>query len=207
MEIITKKQANLVFVKSGYFQEHNLLNIHLPDAGILVHRKAGHQEPVLEVKYHKELNNYEITRDDGSVWYVHAESVKLENVVPYDPKPWNTFLPEFLLEINEAMVMDSRDEFQLAHPSELRVIQDAVEELLTIELNPNQYTALVSFAYEHGIASLKRSKLLKNVNKGMFILAAGEFGRWTKRKGKSVRAKSILRKKERELFEKEWIED
>jgi lysozyme len=47
----------------------------------------------------------------------------------------------------------------------------------------NQFAALVSFAYNCGVANLKSSTLLRLHNLGSYDLAAGEFGKWTHANG------------------------
>src|SRR5262245_7104198 len=56
----------------------------------------------------------------------------------------------------------------------------AVTRLCTVELNQNQYDALVSFSYNCGSGALERSTLLKHVNASNFAAAAREFPRWNK---------------------------
>jgi lysozyme len=53
-----------------------------------------------------------------------------------------------------------------------------VSKLVTRLLEPHQFDALVSFAFNVGIANLSISDLLDYVNAGKFEDAAGEFHRW-----------------------------
>lgn len=62
---------------------------------------------------------------------------------------------------------------------------DSVDKLVTPELNENQKSALVSFAYNCGVNNLKNSTLLKKVNADPDDpTIADEFKKWTKAGGK-----------------------
>ena len=199
MEILSKKGAEVLFRCHGYLQEKNTEEV--KKGGKLNFRKPESRIPVTKVSYDVNTNNYEVVlKSDGSTWYVNARAVIMENMIPYKPKPKDKFLPEFLHELNEALVNDGREEYQIAHVSELSVVEEEVKKLLKVELNVNQFTALVSFAYEHGFDNLEKSSLLKKINAGHFLPASREFGRWAKRNGKIVRPKAILRQKEKTLF-------
>jgi lysozyme len=54
----------------------------------------------------------------------------------------------------------------------------SVEQLVTIDINDNQFGALVSFTFNLGAGSLARSTLLKLVDEGDFAGAAEQFARW-----------------------------
>lgn len=54
----------------------------------------------------------------------------------------------------------------------------AVKELVKVPLNSNQFSALVCFAFNCGIAGLAGSTLLKHVNARRFDDAADQFGAW-----------------------------
>lgn len=56
----------------------------------------------------------------------------------------------------------------------------AVEKLVTLSINENQFAALVVFAWNNGLTSLKKSNLLKYVNQGRWLDAVDEFPKWTK---------------------------
>jgi len=65
---------------------------------------------------------------------------------------------------------------------ELDEFADKVNKLLKIETSQAQFDALVSFAYNLGIASLQSSTLLKKHNVSDFLAAANEFLKWDKAK-------------------------
>lgn len=62
--------------------------------------------------------------------------------------------------------------------------EDAVKQLVTVELNQNQFDALVSFTYNCGSGNLKKSGLLRKVNSGDMEGAAGQFALWNKAGGR-----------------------
>ena len=77
---------------------------------------------------------------------------------------------------------------------------DGVNKLLKVNVNQNQFDALVSFAYNVGLGALKASTLLKLVNKGAFKEASKEFDLWVRSGGKVLAGLVRRREKEKELF-------
>jgi len=75
-----------------------------------------------------------------------------------------------------------------------------VESLLKVQVTDNQFAALVSFAYNCGVANLKSSTLLRKVNEGKFAEAAAEFGKWTKAQGQVMPGLVRRREAEKALF-------
>ncbi len=64
----------------------------------------------------------------------------------------------------------------------------------------NQYDALVSLAFNIGVAAFARSSLVRRHVAGDFAGAAAEFGRWTKSEGRELRGLVRRRAAERELY-------
>lgn len=83
---------------------------------------------------------------------------------------------------------------------DLDVFEAGVENAVGVELNDNQFSALVSFAYNVGIGNFRRSTLLKKLNKGDYAGAAEQFERWNRGGGKVLRGLVRRRKAEKELF-------
>jgi lysozyme len=79
---------------------------------------------------------------------------------------------------------------------------DGVNEIVKVEINQNQFDALVSFAYNCGLVALQKSTLLKYVNGEKFVLASKEFDRWNKGGGKVLQGLVRRRNDEQALFEK-----
>jgi lysozyme len=81
----------------------------------------------------------------------------------------------------------------------------AVRNMIHVDLNQNQFDALVSFVFNFGQGKFATSTLRKLINIGRYDLAAKQFGRWrfAKHKGKDVVMPGLVRRRaeERKLFE------
>lgn len=84
---------------------------------------------------------------------------------------------------------------------------DGVEKLVSVELNENQFSALVSFAYNCGIGALQKSTLLEYVNKKQFDKASAEFDKWTKGGGKVLPGLVKRRNEEQSLFDQPVVNE
>lgn len=83
---------------------------------------------------------------------------------------------------------------------DLTKVQEAIKQSVTVKLNENQFSALVSFVYNVGIGAFKKSTLRKLINKGEFELAASEFDKWVHAGGRKLKGLVERRKAEKELF-------
>lgn len=94
----------------------------------------------------------------------------------------------------------TQEEAEEYFKEDLLDFEEGVSDLLTIEVTDNQFSALVSFAYNLGLGSLKKSHLLSFLNQGMAEKAATQFVRWDLVNG--IPDKGILRRREaeRDLF-------
>ena len=61
---------------------------------------------------------------------------------------------------------------------DLTQYEAAVESLVKVELNDNQFAALVSFVYNIPLVSFKKSKLLKKLNAGNYDAVPTELMKW-----------------------------
>lgn len=86
------------------------------------------------------------------------------------------------------------------HEQDLEKFCDGVDKLVSANITNNQFSALVSFAYNCGLTNLTNSTLLKRVNEGKFQEAADEFLKWDKAAGKVMAGLTRRRKAERDLF-------
>ena len=84
--------------------------------------------------------------------------------------------------------------------SDLEKFENAINNLVNVELNQNQFDALVFFVFNIGINAFKQSTMLKFLNNNSFPLAAGQFDRWIKSDGKILEGLVKRRKAEKELF-------
>lgn len=71
---------------------------------------------------------------------------------------------------------------------------------LDVAVNPNQFDALVSFAFNLGVGALAHSTLLRYVNQEMFTVAADQFPRWDYAGGHESAGLQRRRLAERTLF-------
>ena len=83
---------------------------------------------------------------------------------------------------------------------DLRRFENAVNTLVKVPINQNQFDALVSFAFNVGEANFKRSSVLRHLNAGLYAKAADAFLAWNKSKGKVLPGLTRRRKEERALF-------
>ncbi len=84
--------------------------------------------------------------------------------------------------------------------ADLTRIANSVENMLIDELNDNQFSALVAFAFNVGQGNLKKSTLLRLVNTEDMGNAAKEFIKWNKAGGKVLEGLTRRREAERDLF-------
>jgi lysozyme len=84
--------------------------------------------------------------------------------------------------------------------NDLRAFEREVERMVLVPVNENQFSALVSFAYNCGAQALQKSTLLRYINAHEFVAAAGEFARWNQAAGKVLPGLVRRRAAERELF-------
>lgn len=84
--------------------------------------------------------------------------------------------------------------------NDLRVFEREVERMVRVPVNENQFSALVSFAYNTGSSALQKSTLLRLLNAHNYAGAAEQFARWTYAGGKSLPGLVRRRAAERALF-------
>lgn len=88
---------------------------------------------------------------------------------------------------------------ELLH-KDLAEAQGAVENAVTVELNDNQFAALVSFTFNLGAGTLRKSRLLQRLNVGRFSDAADQILLFDHAGRKRLAGLTRRRKAERELF-------
>jgi lysozyme len=69
---------------------------------------------------------------------------------------------------------------------DLRLTERAVQRLVTVPLNDNQFAALVSFTYNVGISNFERSTLLKLLNRGWYEQVPAQLSRWNRAAGEEL---------------------
>lgn len=84
--------------------------------------------------------------------------------------------------------------------NDLVVFENAINRLVKVPLNQNQFDALASFTYNLGEGNLSKSTLLKKLNAKDYKGAAAEFPKWNKAGGRVLAGLVKRRKAEMELF-------
>jgi GH24 family phage-related lysozyme (muramidase) len=84
----------------------------------------------------------------------------------------------------------------------LKHFEQNVRERLKVQVNQNEFDALVSFAYNVGLGAFSSSTLLKLLNSNATrSIVASEFSRWVKgANGKPIEGLKVRREKEKQLF-------
>jgi GH24 family phage-related lysozyme (muramidase) len=114
-------------------------------------------------------------------------------------KYWTIGYGHYGSDVRENMTISQKEAEQLL-VFDLRVFDYAVNSLVKVTLNQNQFDSLVSFAYNCGRENLRTSTLLKKVNQKDFKGAANEFDKWIHAGGKVLNGLIRRRKAEKELF-------
>lgn len=83
---------------------------------------------------------------------------------------------------------------------DVKQFEDGVNSYVKVNINQNQFDALVSFAYNCGLGALKSSTLLQLLNANNFVGASQQFLRWNKSGGKVLNGLVSRRKAEQLLF-------
>ena len=84
--------------------------------------------------------------------------------------------------------------------NDLVKFENAINRLVKVPLNQNQFDALSSFTYNLGETNLSSSTLLKKLNAKYYAGAADQFLRWNKAGGKVMNGLTRRREAERNLF-------
>lgn len=83
---------------------------------------------------------------------------------------------------------------------DLRIYENHVNDLVSVDLTQNQFDALVSFAFNLGGSQLRSSSLLKHLNKGDYYTAAKWFPRYIYAGKRKLKGLILRRAEEKALF-------
>lgn len=101
--------------------------------------------------------------------------------------------------MKDAAITEDKATEYLKHEVDLK--STAVEKMVKVPLNDNEFAALTSFAYNVGVNALQTSTLLKLLNSNADKVAvADQFLRWNKAGGKELPGLTRRRQAERSLF-------
>jgi GH24 family phage-related lysozyme (muramidase) len=98
---------------------------------------------------------------------------------------------------NDKITQEQADEFLV---NDLKITEFGVNSLLKVDINQNQFDALVSFSYNLGFSALRSSTLIQLVNQKDFKNASLEFDKWNHSNGKVLAGLTNRRQAEKELF-------
>ncbi len=79
-------------------------------------------------------------------------------------------------------------------------VERAIGRLVRVRLSANQFSALVSWAYNVGSGNMQASTLRRKINRGDYAGAAEEFPKWRKTGGRILAGLVQRRERERGLF-------
>ena len=122
-----------------------------------------------------ELNAYQCAAGVWTIGYGHTKGVQKGMVISEDTA-------------NEMLV------------EELNEYESYITGLVTVELNQNQFDAMVSWVYNLGVGNLKASTLLKVLNAGNYAGVPEQMLRWNKAGGKVLEGLTRRRQAEADLF-------
>ena len=110
--------------------------------------------------------------------------------------------------LTEADVKNNRFALCMTEPAAVELLREdlafaelAVEDSVKVELNQNQFDALVDFVFNVGVAAFGRSTLLKKLNRGEYAAVPEELIKWTKVRvdGAMRDSKGLKRRREKEV--------
>ena len=102
-------------------------------------------------------------------------------------------------DVQEGMtISEARANEMLAE--ELNEYESYITGLVTVELNQDQFDAMVSWVYNLGVGNLKASTLLKVLNAGDYDGVPAQMMRWNKAGGKVLEGLTKRRQAEADLF-------
>ena len=122
-----------------------------------------------------ELNAYQCAAGVWTIGYGHTKGVQKGMVISEDTA-------------NEMLV------------EELKEYENYINTLVEVELNQNQFDAMVSWVYNLGSSNLQASTLLKVLNAGDYEGVPAQIMRWNKAGGKVLEGLTRRRQAEADLF-------
>jgi lysozyme len=129
-----------------------------------------------------ELESYRCSADVSTIGYGHTKNVSDNDSCTQDEA--------------DQMLTDDLEEFE-----------GYVDKLVTVDLEQNQFDALVAWTFNLGPTNLKSSTMLRVLNEGEYGKVPSEMKRWNKAGGKTL--DGLIRRREAESLlwaGKEWHE-
>lgn len=113
-----------------------------------------------------------------------------------DGKPWTVGWGSTGMDIGPGTVW-TEEQADARFAKDLAKVELGVSQAVTVPITQGQFDALVSFAYNLGLGSLRTSTLLKMLNDGEHYSAGLQLLRWDKNDGKVM--KGLTRRRQTEL--------
>lgn len=99
----------------------------------------------------------------------------------------------------------TREQAMIILRSDLKPVEEAINELVKVPINQNQFDALVSLIFNIGIGAFRTSTLLARLNDGKYDLASQQFLVWNKitKDGRKVLSPGLVKRRyaEKNLFD------
>ena len=105
-----------------------------------------------------------------------------------------------LIKSGEVFDVISEEQAEQLLKKDLKIFEEHLIKVVKIPLEPHQFDALVSLAFNIGCGAFSKSTLLKYLNQRLLTKAADEILRWNKAGGKVLKGLDTRRKHERTLF-------
>lgn len=150
---------------------------------------ADPPDPPVPMPTHINANGLQIIKD--------SESCRLKAYPDQGGKPTIGWGHTFGVMFGQTCTQAQADAWLV---SDISVFEHGVMMAVAPETNENQFSALVSFAFNEGLGAFKSSTLLKLHNAGDYAGAAAQFPRWNLVKGAVSNGLMTRRAKERELY-------
>ncbi len=96
----------------------------------------------------------------------------------------------------------TRNQAEQLLEDDLRIAERAVSRLVKVPLTSNQFSALVSFAFNVGTVNFERSTLLRLLNRGWYEQVPAQLMRWNRSSGEVLGGLSRRRAAEGRLWNK-----
>lgn len=116
-----------------------------------------------------------------------------------DGKPWTNGWGSTGADIGPGTVW-TKEQADARFAKDLARFEIGVSKAVSVDLKQYQFDALVSFAYNVGLANFLSSTLLKMLNEGYYSNSALQFGKWIFNDGKIMKGLVRRREAERKLF-------
>jgi lysozyme len=143
-----------------------------------------------------------ITSEEGQRFMHHYEGLRLE-AYP-DPAtggaPWTIGYGDTGPDVVLGLVITKQNADERFARRLAKEFEPGVNKVLTVIVDQSQFDAMISLAYNIGLANFKSSTLLKLVNQKKKVEAAEQFLRWDKGDGKRMLGLARRRASEMSLF-------